>query len=78
ESISLGLRSLDVGHNQLSGELPKSLINCTHLEFLNVEGNKINDTFPFGVSLLPHLQKIASVESCHHITLLVGMRCHRL
>ncbi|KFK22775.1 hypothetical protein AALP_AAs71336U000100 [Arabis alpina] len=56
ESISLGLRSLDVGHNQLSGELPKSLINCTYLEFLNVEGNRINDTFPFGVSLLPHLQ----------------------
>ncbi|KFK36280.1 hypothetical protein AALP_AA4G102200 [Arabis alpina] len=56
ESISLGLRSLDVGHNQLSGELPKSLINCTYLEFLNVEGNRINDTFPFGVSLLPHIQ----------------------
>ncbi|KFK23445.1 hypothetical protein AALP_AAs69602U000300 [Arabis alpina] len=56
ETISLGLRSLDVGHNQLSGELPKSLINCTDLEFLNVEDNRINDTFLFGVSLLPHLQ----------------------
>ncbi|KFK23530.1 hypothetical protein AALP_AAs73006U000200 [Arabis alpina] len=56
ESISLGLRSLDVGHNQLSGELPKSLINCTDLQVLNVEGNKINDTFPFGVSLLSHLE----------------------
>ncbi|KFK23706.1 hypothetical protein AALP_AAs68076U000100 [Arabis alpina] len=56
ESISLGLISLNVGHNQLSGELPKSLINYTDLKFLNVEGNRINDTFPFGVSLLPHLQ----------------------
>ncbi|KFK24224.1 hypothetical protein AALP_AAs71644U000100, partial [Arabis alpina] len=58
ESISLGLRSLDVGHNQLSGELPKSLINCTYLEFLNVEGNIINDTFPFGLGKLTFLERM--------------------
>ncbi|KAF3529323.1 hypothetical protein DY000_02039314 [Brassica cretica] len=40
ESVSVGLVSLDVSHNQLSGELPKSLINCTYLQFLNVEDNK--------------------------------------
>ncbi|VVB01268.1 unnamed protein product [Arabis nemorensis] len=55
-SISTNLRSLDVGCNQLSGELPKSLINCTQLEFLNVEDNRINDTFPFWLRLLPDLQ----------------------
>nr|VDC75722.1 unnamed protein product [Brassica rapa] len=56
ESVSVGLISLDVGHNQLSGELPKSLMNCTGLEFLNVEENKFNDTFPFWLRVLPGLQ----------------------
>ncbi|KAF8080834.1 hypothetical protein N665_0920s0017 [Sinapis alba] len=56
ESISHHLRSLDLGHNQLSGELPKSLINCTPLEFLNVENNKFRDKFPSWLSLLPNLQ----------------------
>ncbi|CAN7110473.1 unnamed protein product [Brassica rapa subsp. narinosa] len=56
ESVSVGLISLDVGHNQLSGEFPKSLMNCTGLEFLNVEENKFNDTFPFWLRLLPDLQ----------------------
>uniref|UniRef100_A0A0D3DTH4 Leucine-rich repeat-containing N-terminal plant-type domain-containing protein n=1 Tax=Brassica oleracea var. oleracea TaxID=109376 RepID=A0A0D3DTH4_BRAOL len=56
ESISVGLISLDVSGNQLSGELPRSLINCTRLEFLNVEDNMFNDTFPSWLSLLPDLQ----------------------
>ncbi|KAG2328876.1 hypothetical protein Bca52824_000056 [Brassica carinata] len=56
ESISVGLVSLDVGRNRLSGELPRSLINCTRLEFLNVEDNMFNDTFPFWLRLLPDLQ----------------------
>ncbi|KAL0756190.1 hypothetical protein Bca101_093858 [Brassica carinata] len=56
ESISVGLISLDVSGNQLSGELPRSLINCTRLEFLNVEDNMFNDTFPYWLSLLPDLQ----------------------
>ncbi|EOA15770.1 hypothetical protein CARUB_v10006927mg [Capsella rubella] len=56
ESIGDKLRSLDVGHNRLSGELPMSLINCTELEFLNVEDNIINDKFPSWLSLLPNLQ----------------------
>ncbi|KAJ4904494.1 receptor like protein 48 [Raphanus sativus] len=56
EFFSVGLISLDVGRNQLSGELPKSLINCTELEFLNVEDNEISDTFPFWLRMLPNLQ----------------------
>ncbi|XP_018514197.1 receptor-like protein 48 isoform X2 [Brassica rapa] len=56
ESICVYLRSLDVGHNKISGELPKSLINCTRLEFLNVEDNMFNDKFPFWLRLLPNLQ----------------------
>ncbi|CAA0395133.1 unnamed protein product [Arabidopsis thaliana] len=56
ESISDHLRSLDVGRNRLTGELPKSLINCTRLEFLNVEDNMIHDKFPFWLRMLPKLQ----------------------
>ncbi|KAF3599518.1 hypothetical protein F2Q69_00034763 [Brassica cretica] len=56
ESVSVGLVSLDVSHNQLSGELPKSLINFTYLQFLNVEDNMFNDTFPFWLRVLPGLQ----------------------
>ncbi|CAA7027953.1 unnamed protein product [Microthlaspi erraticum] len=54
--LSDSLRSLDVGHNRLSGQLPKSLINCTQLQHLNVENNMFNDTFPFCLRLLSDLQ----------------------
>ncbi|XP_019101852.1 PREDICTED: receptor-like protein 12 [Camelina sativa] len=47
-SISDYLRSLNVGHNKLSGELPKSLVV--------VENNRISDTFPFWLGSLPDLQ----------------------
>ncbi|KAG2325921.1 hypothetical protein Bca52824_008649 [Brassica carinata] len=56
ESIGVYLRSLDVGHNKISGELPKSLINCSRLEFLNVEDNMFSDKFPFWLRSLPNLQ----------------------
>jgi Leucine-rich repeat (LRR) protein len=38
------------------GKLPKSLINCERIEFLNVKGNKIMDTFPFWLGSLPYLK----------------------
>ncbi|XP_017979624.1 PREDICTED: receptor-like protein 12 [Theobroma cacao] len=40
------LRSFSVNHNQLEGSLPRSLINCSELEILNVGDNNLNDTFP--------------------------------
>ncbi|KAF2618179.1 hypothetical protein F2Q68_00039100 [Brassica cretica] len=46
----------DMTHNQLSRELPKSLINCARLEFLNMEDNMFNDMFSLWLSLLPNLQ----------------------
>ncbi|CAA7032582.1 unnamed protein product [Microthlaspi erraticum] len=52
ESVFENLRSLDVGHNQLAGKLPRSLIHFSNLEVLNVESNRINDTFPFWLSSL--------------------------
>ncbi|RID62987.1 hypothetical protein BRARA_E02020, partial [Brassica rapa] len=49
------LRSLNVGHNQLAGKLPRSLSGCSSLEVLNMEHNRINDTFPFWLGSLPEL-----------------------
>ncbi|CAA7027963.1 unnamed protein product [Microthlaspi erraticum] len=66
ESISVNLISLDVGHNRLSGGLPKSLRNCTQLEFLNVEDNNFNDTFPFWVRSLPDLQNLVLGSNKFH------------
>ncbi|CAA7027951.1 unnamed protein product [Microthlaspi erraticum] len=111
------LMSLDISANRIEGQVPEWLWSlpelcyqensqvsdqCT-LEFLNVEDNNFNDTFPLWLRFLPNLQilvlrsnefhgpiifswrffefpncesltfqKIASLESCHQIILLVG------
>ncbi|XP_021764373.1 receptor like protein 30-like [Chenopodium quinoa] len=38
------------------GNLPKSLVNCTFLEVLDVGSNRINDTFPSWLGSIPMLQ----------------------
>ncbi|EOA29648.1 hypothetical protein CARUB_v10015150mg [Capsella rubella] len=50
------MKSLDIGRNQLVGKLPRSLSRLSFLEVLNVESNKINDTFPYWLSSLQNLQ----------------------
>ncbi|KAF2620632.1 hypothetical protein F2Q68_00038328 [Brassica cretica] len=57
---------LDVGHNQISGKLPRSLVNCTSLKFLNVERNRISDTFPFWLNALPQLEVIVLRSNRFH------------
>ncbi|RID40261.1 hypothetical protein BRARA_J00321 [Brassica rapa] len=49
------LKMLDVGHNQISGKLPRSLEHCKGLEFVDVESNRVDDTFPFWLKDLPNL-----------------------
>ncbi|KAH0904903.1 hypothetical protein HID58_044406 [Brassica napus] len=56
ENIFGRLRTLDVGHNQLTGKLPRTLIRFSSLEVLNVESNFFNDTFPFWLSFLLELK----------------------
>ncbi|MBA0580117.1 hypothetical protein Gorai_022349, partial [Gossypium raimondii] len=51
-----GLINLALNDNQLEGPLPRSLINCTFLKFLNLANNKLNDTFPRWLGALPALQ----------------------
>ncbi|KAJ4898236.1 receptor like protein 43 [Raphanus sativus] len=66
EHIVEGLRSLDVGHNQLTGKLPRALIHSTHLEILNVGDNVINDTFPSWLSSLPNLKVLVLRSNAFH------------
>ncbi|XP_019092179.1 PREDICTED: receptor-like protein 12 [Camelina sativa] len=60
------LRSLDVGHNQLVGKLPRSLNRFSTLEVLNVESNKINDTFPFWLGSLRKLRVLVLRSNAFH------------
>ncbi|XP_021287624.1 receptor-like protein 12 isoform X1 [Herrania umbratica] len=41
------LRSFSIRYNQLEGSLPRSLVNCSELEILDVRNNNLNDTFPY-------------------------------
>ncbi|XP_010486751.1 PREDICTED: receptor-like protein 12 [Camelina sativa] len=66
EHIFESLRSFDVGHNQLVGKLPRSLIRFSTLEVLNVESNKINDTFPFWLGSLQKLQVLVLRSNAFH------------
>ncbi|KAL0787669.1 hypothetical protein Bca101_003915 [Brassica carinata] len=66
EYIFKYLRSFDVGHNQLTGKLPRALIHSTYLEVLNVGNNLINDTFPFWLSSLPNLKVLVLRSNLFH------------
>ncbi|KAF3553618.1 hypothetical protein F2Q69_00016164 [Brassica cretica] len=60
------LGGLDVSHNQITGKLPRSLTNLKNLEVLNVEGNRIADTFPFWLKELPELQVLVLRSNMFH------------
>ncbi|KAG7579189.1 Leucine-rich repeat typical subtype [Arabidopsis thaliana x Arabidopsis arenosa] len=66
ENISESLKSLDMGHNQLVGKLPRSLVCISSLEVLNVESNRINDTFPFWLRSLQDLQVLVLRANAFH------------
>ncbi|CAF2052108.1 hypothetical protein YC2023_112619 [Brassica napus] len=65
KSVSL-LQTLVVSHNQITGKLPRSLTYCKYLEYLNVEGNRIADTFPFWLKDLPILQILVLRSNMFH------------
>ncbi|KAJ4717605.1 putative Leucine-rich receptor-like kinase family protein [Melia azedarach] len=50
------LKMIDLGYNLLQGRIPRSLANCTTLEFLNLGNNQINDIFPSWLGTLPDLR----------------------
>ncbi|XP_039028986.1 putative receptor like protein 25 [Hibiscus syriacus] len=47
---------MDLGQNQFNGQIPRSLVKCKMLEFLNLGNNQIEDTFPSWLGWLPELK----------------------
>uniref|UniRef100_A0A2N9HN35 Disease resistance R13L4/SHOC-2-like LRR domain-containing protein n=1 Tax=Fagus sylvatica TaxID=28930 RepID=A0A2N9HN35_FAGSY len=54
------LTTLVFNGNQLEGPLPKSLVNCTTLEVLDLGNNKISDFFPSWLEALPELKTVGN------------------
>ncbi|KAL7207600.1 hypothetical protein ACSBR1_029532 [Camellia fascicularis] len=50
------LRNLNLNFNRIEGQVPRSLLNCEHLEVLDLGINKINDTFPHWLGTLLELR----------------------
>ncbi|KAI3458541.1 hypothetical protein Pfo_015204 [Paulownia fortunei] len=54
--VANGLANLGLNNNHLEGPLPRSLVNCTSLEVLDLGNNIIHDTFPWWLETLPQLR----------------------
>lgn len=52
--------------NQLEGPLPQSLVNCRHLEVLDLGNNIINNTFPHWLGTLPNLRVLVLQSNRFH------------
>nr|GMD43340.1 wall-associated receptor kinase 2-like [Ipomoea batatas] len=56
----------NLSRNALKGRIPKSLINCSSLEILNVGNNKIVDTFPCPLKSLSSLRVLVLRSNGFH------------
>ncbi|XP_023927049.2 receptor-like protein 11 [Quercus suber] len=56
------LKAIDVSYNQLKGQVPRSLSDCTMLEILLLGNNRFSDTFPSWLGKLPRL-RVLSLQS---------------
>ncbi|GKV36497.1 hypothetical protein SLEP1_g44623 [Rubroshorea leprosula] len=61
-----GLRNLNLHGNQMDGLLPRSLVNCSKLEVLDVGKNNIKDTFPHWLDSVPDLQVLVLRSNKFH------------
>ncbi|GKV51740.1 hypothetical protein SLEP1_g58365 [Rubroshorea leprosula] len=50
------IQNFNLHGNQMEGLLPRSLVNCSMLEVLDIGNNNIKDTFPYWLESLPKLQ----------------------
>ncbi|XP_039170588.1 receptor-like protein 43 [Eucalyptus grandis] len=55
------LKSFYLNENKFEGLLPRSVINCKQLEELDLSGNKLNDTFPKWLEILPSLRVLLRI-----------------
>nr|KJB61579.1 hypothetical protein B456_009G367800 [Gossypium raimondii] len=60
------LRTVNLNGNQLEGLILQSLSNCHSLEVLDLGNNNINDTFPYWLGTLPHLQVLVPRSNRFH------------
>ncbi|KAK8300293.1 hypothetical protein V6Z12_D05G378800 [Gossypium hirsutum] len=60
------LRTVNLNGNQLEGSIPQSLTSCQGLEVLDLGNNNINDTFPYWLGTLPHLQVLVPRSNRFH------------
>ncbi|XVF03651.1 hypothetical protein REPUB_Repub05bG0011500 [Reevesia pubescens] len=65
-SLFSNLQIFDLSSDDLDGPLPKSLMNCSKLQVLNVGNNKINDTFPQWLGALPELKVLVLRSNNFH------------
>ncbi|PON32269.1 LRR domain containing protein, partial [Parasponia andersonii] len=61
---SLEIETLYLGYNNLTGDIPSSLMNCTELVVLDVGENKLSGHVPTWISNIPNLV-ILSLRSNH-------------
>ncbi|KAF5452679.1 hypothetical protein F2P56_027649 [Juglans regia] len=47
---------IDFSENHLQGRVPRSLVDCTKLEAINLGNNQIHDIFPSWLGILPELR----------------------
>ncbi|WMV43478.1 hypothetical protein MTR67_036863 [Solanum verrucosum] len=64
--LPTGLQYLGLYGNQLRGQVPRSLLNCTSLVALDLGNNKINDTFPIWLEKLQNLQVLILKSNLFH------------
>ncbi|KAH0645789.1 hypothetical protein KY290_034593 [Solanum tuberosum] len=64
--LPIGLQYLGLYGNQFRGQVPRSLVNCTSLEALDLGNNKLNDTFPIWLEKLPNLQVLILKSNLFH------------
>ncbi|TYI32373.1 hypothetical protein ES332_A04G056000v1 [Gossypium tomentosum] len=60
------LGTLNLNGNQLEGSIPPSLKNYHNLEVFYLGNNNINDTFPYWLGTLPHLQVLVLRSNRFH------------
>ncbi|XP_015873174.3 receptor-like protein 9DC3 [Ziziphus jujuba] len=78
EELGTNLRSFKLNGNQFGGSLPRSLLNCSKLEVLDVGNNKLHDIFRNWLETLPELQVLVLQSNSFHGLVTSGSQANNL
>ncbi|XP_015873406.3 receptor-like protein 35 [Ziziphus jujuba] len=78
EALGTNLTSFKLNGNQFGGLLPRSLLNCSKLEVLDVDNNKLHDIFPNWLETLPELQVLVLGSNSFHGLVRSGSKANNL